>query len=167
MDFRNPYVESILPVGNGLKIQAGEINSNGDRSLRETVGGRDHYHGEGHRPRYRGPGAPLWERMERQHGQASCQRSMEGLSAYLIRDSSGQLNLRILREIFEDACGANTCIDSPLGGTTGAAGIAQTFWESTSTLQYKPFPSLITWAELRYDKSDKKVFLCGSRLANH
>ena len=61
MDFLKLYAESILQVGNGLKIQDGEIISNGDRSIRETVG-------VGHRARHRGPGDLLWERMERQHG---------------------------------------------------------------------------------------------------
>ena len=50
-----------------------------------------------------------------------------------------------------DAEGANTCVGSPLGGMAGVDGIAQTLWESTPTLQYKPFPSLITRDEFRYD----------------
>lgn len=40
MDFQKLYAGSTLPVGNRLKIQAGEINSNEDQSIRETGGGR-------------------------------------------------------------------------------------------------------------------------------
>jgi hypothetical protein len=65
------------------------------------------------------------------------------------------------------AGGANTCVGSPVGGAAGVGGIPQTLWEHTVTLQYKPFPSLITRTEFRYDKSDKHVFLYGSRPANH
>jgi hypothetical protein len=103
-----------------------------------------------------------------------------GLGAYLIHDFDEQWSLRLRGEIFEDAGGArtctgginfaggvNTCAGSPAGGAAGAGGITQTLWESTSTLQYKPFPSLITRAEFRYDKSDKNVFLYGSRPVNN
>lgn len=51
--------------------------------------------------------------------------------------------------------------------TAGAGGIAQTLWENTCAPPYKPFPSLITRTEFRYDKSDKNVFLYGSRPVNH
>ena len=71
MDFLKLYVKSILPVGNGLKIQGGEIIGKGDRTIRETIGGRGHYLDAGHRPRYRGPGDLLWDRMERQDGPAA------------------------------------------------------------------------------------------------
>jgi len=103
-----------------------------------------------------------------------------GLGAYLIHDFSEQWSARIRGEIFEDAggartCtggvnfagGANTCVGSPFGGTAGARGIPQTLWENTFTLQYKPFPSLITRTEFRYDKSDKNVFLYGGRAVNN
>ena len=103
-----------------------------------------------------------------------------GLGAYLIHDFDERWSLRLRGEIFEDAggartCtgginfagGANTCAGSPFGGAVGAGGITQTLWESTSTLQYKPCPSLITRAEFRYDKSDKNVFLYGSRPVNN
>lgn len=103
-----------------------------------------------------------------------------GLGAYLIHDFDEQWSLRLRGEIWEDAGGArtctgginfaggtNTCVGSPFGGAAGTGGIAQTLWESTSTLQYKPFPSLITRAEFRYDKSDKNVFLYGSRPVNN
>ena len=44
---------------------------------------------------------------------------------------------------------------------------AQTLWEITPTLQFKPVPSLITRVEFRYDKSDKNVFLHGQRPVNN
>lgn len=103
-----------------------------------------------------------------------------GLGAYLIHDFDDQWSVRLRGEIFEDAggartCtggvnfagGANTCVGSPFGGAAGVGGIAQTLWENTFTLQYKPVPSLITRAEFRYDKSDKNVFLYGSRAVNN
>ena len=103
-----------------------------------------------------------------------------GLAGYLLHDFTEQWSARFRGEIFEDAggtrtCtggvnfagGANTCVGSPVGGAAGAGGIAQTLWENTFTLQYKPFPSLITRTEFRYDKSDKNVFLYGSRPANN
>ena len=106
-----------------------------------------------------------------------------GFAGYLIHDFSDQWSARFRGEIFEDAGGARTCTGgiSFAGGTNtcasgsspissslaGAGGIAQTLWENTFTLQYKPFPSLITRTEFRYDKSDKNVFLYGSRPANN
>ncbi len=103
-----------------------------------------------------------------------------GLGAYLIHDFDEQWSARFRGEIWEDAGGArtctggvnfaggtNTCFGSPVGGAAGAGGIAQTLWENTYTLQYRPFPSLITRTEFRYDHSNKNVFLYGSRPANH
>lgn len=106
-----------------------------------------------------------------------------GFAGYLIHDFSDQWSARFRGEIFEDAGGARTCTggisfaggtntcasgSSPIGSSVaGAGGIAQTLWENTFTLQYKPFPSLITRTEFRYDKSDKNVFLYGSRPANN
>lgn len=40
MNFRKPYTKPTLSVGDGLMmIQAGDIYSNGDRSIQETGGG--------------------------------------------------------------------------------------------------------------------------------
>jgi hypothetical protein len=36
-------------------------------------------------------------------------------------------------------------------------------WEVTGTVQFTPFPSLITRLEYRYDKSNQKVFQLGDR----
>lgn len=101
-----------------------------------------------------------------------------GLGAYVIHDFSDQWSLRVRGEIFEDAGGARTCggtFDSAggvntcfgAGSTTPAAAVAQTLWETTYTLQYKPVPSLITRLEFRYDKSDKNVFQFGSVATNN
>ena len=106
-----------------------------------------------------------------------------GFAGYLIHDFNDQWSARFRGEIFEDAggartCtggvnfagGANTCASGSSGvgvNTAGAGGIPQTLWENTFTLQYKPFPSLITRTEFRYDKSDKNVFLYGSRPVNN
>ena len=43
----------------------------------------------------------------------------------------------------------------------------QTLRENTFTLQYRPVPSLIRRVELRYEKSDKKVFLYGNGVVNN
>ena len=45
--------------------------------------------------------------------------------------------------------------------------IAQTLWETTWTLQYKPVPNLITRIEGRYDHSNKTPFLRGSQPTNN
>ena len=116
-------------------------------------------------------------------GKAGKNARWSGLGAYLIHDFSDQWSARFRGEIFEDAGGARTCTggisfaggvntcasgSSPItSSVAGAGGIAQTLWENTFTLQYKPFPSLITRTEFRYDKSDKNVFLYGSRPTNN
>jgi len=101
-----------------------------------------------------------------------------GLAGYLIHDFTDQWSFRFRGELFEDAggfrtCGGtfnnaggtNTCFGAT--GTTPATPVAQTLWEVTPTLQFKPVPSLITRVEFRYDKSDKNVFLYGSRASNN
>jgi putative OmpL-like beta-barrel porin-2 len=45
--------------------------------------------------------------------------------------------------------------------------IAQTLWETTWTLQYKPVPNLITRIEGRYDHSNETPFLRGSQPTNN
>ncbi|TKB81768.1 MAG: porin [Nitrospira sp.] len=113
-----------------------------------------------------------------------------GLGAYLIHDIDDQWSARVRGEIFEDAGGARTCTGSVAGtvggftgvpggwntcaaqpsgngGLVGGGGIAQTLWDTTFTLQYKPLPSLITRAEFRYDKSNKSVFLNGNDRSNN
>lgn len=102
----------------------------------------------------------------------------DGVAAYLIHDITHQLGLRVRAEIFEDAGGfvacqgttdyqprANVCF----GATSQAQAppIAQTLWEVTGTLQYKPFPSLITRLEYRYDKSNQNVFQLGNRATSY
>ncbi|MFQ5991497.1 MAG: outer membrane beta-barrel protein, partial [Nitrospiraceae bacterium] len=44
---------------------------------------------------------------------------------------------------------------------------AQTMWETTFTLQYKPVPPFIIRGEFRYDKSDANTFQFGTRAANN
>lgn len=101
-----------------------------------------------------------------------------GLAGYLIHDFDEQWSARLRGEIFEDAGGSRTCggTFNNAGGTNTCAGAtnttpatptAQTLWEITPTLQFKPVPSLITRVEFRYDKSDKNVFLYGSRPVNN
>jgi hypothetical protein len=101
-----------------------------------------------------------------------------GLAGYLIHDFTDQWSFRFRGEIFEDAGGARLCTGTwnNAGGTNTCAGatnttaatpVAQTVWEITPTLQFKPVPALITRLEFRYDKSDQNVFLYGSRPANN
>jgi hypothetical protein len=100
------------------------------------------------------------------------------VAAYLIHDFTDQWGLRLRGEIFEDAGGfvacqgttdyqpkANVCF----GATSEAqsAPLAQTMWEVTGTLQFKPFASLITRLEYRYDKSNQNVFQLGNRATSY
>lgn len=102
----------------------------------------------------------------------------DGAAAYLIHDISAQWGLRLRAEIFEDAGGfvacqgttaysprANVCF----GATSEAqsAPVAQTMWEVTGTVQYKPFSSLVTRLEYRYDKSSQNVFQLGNRATSY
>ena len=66
---------------------------------------------------------------------------------------------------WNNAGGTNTCAGAT--NNSAATPVAQTLWEMTPTLQFKPVPSLITRVEFRYDKSDKNVFLYGTRPTNH
>lgn len=87
-----------------------------------------------------------------------------GVAGYAIYDFADRWGLRVRGEVFEDAGGDLSCLGTP--GSDGNAnvcfngigGIAQTLWETTVTLQYKPMPSLITRLEWRYDKSNRQVF---------
>ncbi|MCZ6799922.1 MAG: outer membrane beta-barrel protein [Nitrospirae bacterium] len=102
-----------------------------------------------------------------------------GVAGYFIYDFNDQWGARFRSEIFEDAAGFFNC-----GGGTGGPGgvtatggnaqacfggvpVAQTLWETTYTLQYKPIPSMITRLEFRYDKSDKNTFQDGAGPANN
>jgi hypothetical protein len=99
--------------------------------------------------------------------------------AYLNHDFNDQWALNSRAELFEDAGGARTCTGAVLfnGGnntcatTTGApaftGGLPQTLQSYTFTLQYKPAPALITRTEIRFDKSDKDVFLRNSQAVNN
>jgi hypothetical protein len=102
----------------------------------------------------------------------------DGIAAYAIHDFTDQWSFRLRGEIFEDAGGARTCggTFNNAGGTNTCFGatntmpatpVAQTLWEVTPTLQFKPVPSLITRLEFRYDKSNKNVFQYGTVPTNH
>jgi hypothetical protein len=101
-----------------------------------------------------------------------------GAAGYVIHDFNRQWGVRFRAEIFEDAgglvsCGgttdyqpkANVCFGA--SSTSSAPSVAQTLWEVTSTLQYKPFKTLITRLEYRYDKSNQNVFQIGSRATSY
>jgi len=45
--------------------------------------------------------------------------------------------------------------------------VAQTLWEFTGTVQYKPFAPLMTRLEYRYDKSNQNVFQVGGRATGY
>lgn len=95
-----------------------------------------------------------------------------------IHDFTDQWSLRGRGEIFEDAGGARTCLGTfnSRGGsntcfgatnTTPAPAVAQTLWETTWTLQFRPIPSFISRLEFRYDKSDHNVFQHGTAASNN
>ena len=101
-----------------------------------------------------------------------------GIAAYLIYDVTKQWGVRLRGELYEDAGGFTTCQGttsySPranvcFGATssTSAPAIVQTLWEFTGTVQYKPFRSLITRLEYRYDKSNQNVFQVGDRATSY
>lgn len=115
-------------------------------------------------------------------GKAGKNARWNGLAGYLIHDFDDQWSLRLRGEIWEDAGGARACtgaVAGSLGAFTGVPGgwntcaaaagapLAQTLWENTYTLQYRPVPSLITRTEFRYDKSNKNVFLNGNDATNN
>lgn len=98
----------------------------------------------------------------------------DGVAAYLIHDITKEWGVRLRGEIFEDASGMVTCQGTTdyqpranvcFGATSSAPApaVAQTLWEFTGTLQYKPFASLMTRLEYRYDKSNQNVFQVGGR----
>ena len=102
----------------------------------------------------------------------------DGAAAYLIHDFTKEWGVRLRGEIFEDAGGftacqgttayqprANVCFGAT--STTSAPAIAQTLWEVTSTLEYKPVNSLTTRLEYRYDKSNQNVFQVGGRATSY
>lgn len=101
-----------------------------------------------------------------------------GLAGYVIHDFNRQWGVRFRAELFEDAggfvsCGgttdyqpkANVCFGAT--STASAPAVAQTLWEITSTVQYKPFKSLTTRLEFRYDKSNQNVFQVGERATSY
>ena len=101
-----------------------------------------------------------------------------GVAGYLIYDVTKQWAVRVRGELYEDAGGYTTCQGttsySPranvcFGATseTQAAPIAQTLWEVTGTVQFKPVSSLITRLEYRYDKSNQNVFQLGNRSTSY
>jgi hypothetical protein len=101
-----------------------------------------------------------------------------GVAAYLLHDFTQQWGIRLRGEFYEDAGGYTTCEGTTatqpranvcFGATSvsPASPVAQTLWEVTSTLQYKPFPSLTTRLEYRYDKSNQSVFQLGGRATSY
>ena len=105
-------------------------------------------------------------------GPGTANARWNGVAGYFIYDFTEQWGLHVRGEVFEDAAGFLSC-----GGTPGVAGNAmvcpegaandQTLWETTWTLQYKPVPNLITRAEFRYDKSDRRTFQDGAGIGNN
>jgi len=102
----------------------------------------------------------------------------DGVAAYLIHDLTKEWGVRLRGEIFEDASGMVTCQGTTeyqpranvcFGATSSASApaVAQTLWEFTGTLQYKPFASLMTRLEYRYDKSNQNVFQVGGRATSY
>jgi hypothetical protein len=101
----------------------------------------------------------------------------DGVAGYVIYDMTEQWGVRFRSEIFEDAGGfvscngkesfpkANVCFGATPHRTS--RDVAQTLWETTGTLQYRPIASLLTRLEYRYDKSDRNVFQQGNRATSY
>ena len=96
-----------------------------------------------------------------------------GFAGYIIHDITDKWGVRFRGEIFEDASGLNSCFGTATTGgkpgscAPGRGAGGQTLWETTYTLQYKPIPSLMTRLEYRYDKSDEKTFLKGTKAVDN
>ncbi len=102
----------------------------------------------------------------------------DGVAAYLFHDFTKEWGVRLRGEIFEDAGGLITCQGTTafqpkanvcFGATSTepAPPVAQTLWEVTASLEYRPFPSVKTRLEYRYDKSDRNVFQVGGRATSY
>jgi hypothetical protein len=52
-------------------------------------------------------------------------------------------------------------------GVRFQAGVDESLWENTSTLEFRPFKNLITRLEYRYDHSTADVFTAGSKAVDH
>ena len=102
----------------------------------------------------------------------------DGIAGYVIYDFTKQLGIRIRGELFEDPGGFTTCGGTTASqpranvcfgatSTTPASPVSQTLWEVTATLQFKPFSSLTTRLEYRYDKSNQNVFQLGGRATSY
>jgi len=102
----------------------------------------------------------------------------QGVAAYLFHDFTKEWGVRLRGEIFEDQGGlvmcqgttayqpkANVCFGAT--STQAAPAVAQTLWEVTATLEYRPFSSLKTRLEYRYDKSNQNVFQLGDRATSY
>ncbi len=101
-----------------------------------------------------------------------------GVAGYLFHDFTKEWGVRLRGEIFEDRGGLITCQGTTafqpkanvcFGATSteAAPAVAQTLWEGTATLEYRPFPSVKTRLEYRYDKSDHNVFQVGGRATSY
>ena len=126
-------------------------------------------------------------------GPGTANARWNGVAGYFIYDFTDQWGLHVRTEVFEDAGGAFSCGGTPGGAGNalvcarpmiedaivseggeripfiryGDAMAAQTLWETTWTVQYKPVPNLITRAEFRYDKSDRLTFQDGAGVGNN
>lgn len=101
-----------------------------------------------------------------------------GVAGYVLYDFTDRWGIRVRSELYEDAGGLTTCQGNTayqpranvcFGATSSAQAppVTQTLWEFTSTLQFKPIPSLITRMEYRYDKSNQNVFQSGGRATGY
>jgi len=96
-----------------------------------------------------------------------------GVAGYFIYDFNDQWGARVRAEIFEDKAGLFSCqlTNNTVAGNAQAcfpgSNNAQTLWESTWTLQYKPVPSVITRIEFRHDKSNQNTFQEGVNGVNN
>ncbi|MGP0594396.1 outer membrane beta-barrel protein [Nitrospira sp. T9] len=100
-----------------------------------------------------------------------------GVAGYATYEFTPKWSIRLRAELFEDAGGSVTCLGvaAPpksnvcFGATSNSSAppVTQTLWETTATLQFQPFPFLMSRLEFRYDKSNQDVFQIGNGSANH
>jgi hypothetical protein len=99
-----------------------------------------------------------------------------GVAGYAVYDFTEQWGFRFRSEIFEDAGGyvscngtesfpkANVCFGAT--PTRTSPDFAQTLWETTFTVQFRPIRPLLTRLEYRQDHSNKNVFQRGNTATN-
>ncbi len=82
--------------------------------------------------------------------------SWSGIAGYIRYDANERLSLINRTEFMSDRKGARII-----------SGTEQDIWETTSTLELKPYKDLITRLEYRYDQSSDKIYTTNQKATDH